>query len=173
MLTAAAQQLKELAGRGETRLQLPGLTSDRLLGATDQGLGESGCEHFCALGGKWHLCLRDLHSPKDRRAELAPVFRAGSLVALVPSERHDRSRNKRGDIVDGIKDDIQWSGFDTRLDEPHVRMVCKLRPIQLPVGVFVQLAHIHKDTLKALDLGEVQVLAKDAHWLKGLSELRR
>ena len=171
MLTAAAQQLKELAGRGETRLQLPGLTSDRLLGATDQGLGESGCEHFCALGGKWHLCLRDLHSPKDRRAELAPVFRAGALVALVPS-------GMRGDIVDGTKDDIKWVRHETGFDDNRhsngtVIQVCKLRPIQLPVGVFVQLAHIHKDTLKALDLGEVQVLAKDAHWLKGLSELRR
>ena len=178
-LEAAAEQLKEMAGNGETRVQIPGLTSDRLL-AKDARL-----KSFCASGGKWHLCECDVQSVVQRQLEPRDAFRRGSLLPVRPVNSLKRgdvmsaSRSSGftfrredvvagGDVVAAEAQDLQLHRAE-RSSEKYL-----LRRIELPVGLFVQLALLHRGSLETLDLHGLSMKeARVARRLKLLSGFKR
>ena len=144
-LEAAAQQLKEMAWKGETRVRIPGLTP--LLKPEEE------LTAFHAFGGKWRLCEHVVH-----QSEPAILFRAGSVLAVLKDTGGYSFR--RGDIADGLVEGLVSLNCDTR----H-----KLPPIQLPLGLFVQLALIHRGSLRRLDLRDLEI--KEIRFAQPLQEL--
>ena len=167
-LEAAAEQLKEMAGNGETRVQIPGLTSDRLL-AKDAQL-----KSFCAFSGKWHLCECDVHSVVQSQLEPRAAFRRGSLLPVSQDSMMNASREsgftfRREDVVAG--GDVAAAEAQ---DVLQVHRIKYLRRIELPVGLFVQLALLHRGSLETLDLHGLSMKeARVARQLKLLSEFKR
>ena len=178
-LQAAAQRLKEMAGNGETRVRIPGLTSDRLL-AKDARL-----KSFCASGGKWHLCECDVQSVVQRQLEPRDAFRRGSLLPVRPVNSLKRgdvmsaSRSSGftfrredvvagGDVVAAEAQDLQLHRAE-RSSEKYL-----LRRIELPVGLFVQLALLHRGSLETLDLHGLSMKeARVARPLRKLGAFKR
>ena len=175
-LEAAAEQLKEMAGNGETRVQIPGLTSDRLL-AKDARL-----KKFCASGGKWHLCECDVQSVVRRQLEPRAAFRRGSLLPVRPvrpvSSMPMGSTGftfRREDVVTGgdvVAAEVQEVMQLHRTEKMSDKYL--LRRIELPVGLFVQLALLHRGSLETLDLHGLSMKeARVARPLRKLGAFKR